>query len=91
VFPFVSVLFEGNVSVEEEVVPASLLVCCIEVIEVPPPDADATVSVSEALAVAPVESLTVMACVNVPNCEGVPESNPVPLKVKPSTPAPDHV
>jgi hypothetical protein len=85
------VLFEAKVSVEEEVVPASLLVCCIKVIELPPPDVDATVSASEMLAVAAVESFTVTVCVNVPAAEGVPESSPVALNVKPSTPVPDQV
>jgi hypothetical protein len=84
-------LFEANVSVEEEVVPASVLLCCTKLIEVPPPDTDATVNVREALAVAPVESFTVTFCANVPACDGVPESSPVPLNVKPSTPVPDQV
>jgi hypothetical protein len=86
-----AVLFEGNVSAEEEVVPASLLVCCIKVIEVPPPEVDVTVSVSEAPAIAPVESFTVTICVKVPACDGVPESTPVALNVKPSAPVPDQV
>ena len=85
------VLFTANANVEEEVVPASLLVCCSKAIEVPPPVVEVTVSVSEAVAVAPLESFTVTVCVNVPACEGVPESTPVPLNVKPSTPVPDHV
>jgi hypothetical protein len=50
-----------------------------------------TLSVSEALAMTPAESFTVTICVNVPACEGVPESSPVGLNVKLSTPVPDHV
>jgi hypothetical protein len=53
--------------------------------------AAATVRVREALAVAPGESFTVTLCGNVPVCAGVPESSPVPLKVKASTPVPDQV
>ncbi len=45
----------------------------------------------EALAVFPAESFTVTPCVNDPAAEGVPESNPVLLKVNPSTPVPDQV
>jgi hypothetical protein len=50
-----------------------------------------TVKVSEALAVAPVESFTVTLCRKLPACEGVPESSPVALNVKLSAPVPDHV
>ncbi len=54
-------------------------------------DEDATVNVSEALAVAPIESVTVTLCGKVPAWEGVPERTPPVLNVKPSTPVPDHV
>jgi hypothetical protein len=50
-----------------------------------------TDSVSEAMAVAAVESVTVTICVNVPACVGTPESTPEALNVRPSTPVPDHV
>jgi hypothetical protein len=88
---FPTVLPEGNVSVEEAVVPASLLACCTKAIGVLPPEGDATVNVNEAPAVAPVESVTVTLCGKDPAWEGVPERTPLALNVNPSTPAPDHV
>jgi hypothetical protein len=50
-----------------------------------------TVNVREVLAIVPAESFTATLCVKVPVCEGVPESSPLALNVKPSTPVPDQV
>jgi len=57
----------------------------------PPPPPVATVRVSEALAFAFVESVTVTASLNVPAAGGVPESCPVELSATPPEVVPDQV